>query len=336
MTDSAVAKTEEPHKIRNTLRLQPIRYLNIFFSITLSIYGAGILLITLGVRYEFSGYLVYLHYYLETPILVLFLGSVLLIGIGCLGIISSAQSIYQGIVTFGVLLFGLLMIMLTMLAVAFATLSSARKSIEDILEDHMANYTTYSSDVDYLQANLNCCGFDDFTEWNYTLGYIPGSCCDSDTVCEFADVKSLDLEGCYDALEDLVTCTINFFMLVLGILALIEVITIALTYFLARAIGDRRRRVLPSEEPAESETLEVVNNPLAVGRTLPRVKPISKNIRNGSPNPEKRFNQQVGQRPFIENYPRLPSHKNTGFYARTIVPSAPPQHIVERQNPKIF
>ncbi|XP_046744333.1 tetraspanin-9-like [Diprion similis] len=336
MTDSAVAKTENPHKTRSKLRLQSIRYVNIFFSIILMIYGVGILLLTLGVRYELSGYLVYLHYYLETPILVLFLGSVLLIGIGCLGLISSAQTIYQGIVTFGVLLFGLFMIMLTMLAIAFATLSSAQKSIEDILENHMTNYTAYSSDVDYLQANLNCCGLNDFTEWNYTLGYIPGSCCDSDTVCGFADVAALDLDGCYETLENLVTYMIYFFMLVLGILALIEVTTIALTFFLARAIGDRRRRVLPSEEPAEGERLEVINNPLAVGRTLPRVKPTPKNILTGSPNPEKRFNHRIAQPASLENYPRFPTHKNTGFYARTVVPSAPPQHLLDRRNPKIF
>lgn len=65
----------------------------------------------------------------------------------------------------------------------------------------------------------------DFTDWNSTLEYIPGSCCDSDSACGFADVLSLNEIGCYEALKSLVNYLITYLAIILGVLAILQVIS---------------------------------------------------------------------------------------------------------------
>ncbi|XP_012251673.2 tetraspanin-9-like [Athalia rosae] len=276
MTSANEERRKNAQEIEQLIRFQPLKYVHIFFSGVLIFYGVGIFLITITVRFELSNFKPYLDYYIDRPVLVLVVGSIALISLGSLGVVTSSLNLYQGIITFGVLLFGLFMFELTMGAIVLATLSSADEDLSRTLREHLGNYANYSSNVDHLQSTLKCCGFDDPTDWNSTLGYLPGSCCNSDNVCGILDAENLSLVGCYKTLQELVEFLMRYLLIILGVLAALEIVAMAITFYLARGAYRRRSRNSPSESgsdlspqtgPSVRSTV-TMHNPLAAERSI--------------------------------------------------------------------
>uniref|UniRef100_A0A6V7J2X3 Tetraspanin n=1 Tax=Bracon brevicornis TaxID=1563983 RepID=A0A6V7J2X3_9HYME len=70
---------------------------------------------------------------------------------------------------------------------------------------------------------MKCCGADDYMDWYKTVGYIPGSCCQSIAFCDENEVLKLHLGGCDSSLKNLVEYYAKIIFFVLVGLGIIEV-----------------------------------------------------------------------------------------------------------------
>ncbi|KAK0080150.1 hypothetical protein PV325_000381 [Microctonus aethiopoides] len=105
--------------------------------------------------------------------------------------------------------------------VFYCTSKTADDAMYYRLTEHIRNYSINSYDLDNVQLHLSCCGVSNFIDWNETLGFIPGSCCNSNTTCNFDNIV-LHRDGCYSALKAFLDNYTEKIIIVLTIIGFIE------------------------------------------------------------------------------------------------------------------
>ncbi|KAK0090579.1 hypothetical protein PV326_004087 [Microctonus aethiopoides] len=105
--------------------------------------------------------------------------------------------------------------------VFYCTSKTADDAMYYRLTEHIRNYSINSYDLDNVQLHLSCCGVSNFIDWNQTLGFIPGSCCNSNTTCNFDNIV-LHRDGCYSALKAFLDNYTEKIIIVLTIIGFIE------------------------------------------------------------------------------------------------------------------
>jgi len=110
-------------------------------------------------------------------------------------------------------------------------------ALRDGIENGVQNYTspTMKNQVDYIQDNLQCCGVQNYTDWETSAFYtqhnntFPSSCCHSvngttTKVCNLANKGFIYTDGCFQKLEDLLKGNLALIAGVAVAFALIQIL----------------------------------------------------------------------------------------------------------------
>ncbi|KAK0158046.1 hypothetical protein PV327_011213, partial [Microctonus hyperodae] len=163
----------------------------------------------------------YLEFHVSKPFSLLLLGSILLIGTGFLGILSGIHNWHAGLQTFVTVIFCMFISMIGLSVAFYCTSKTSDDAMYYRLSEHVRNYSINSYDLDNVQLHLSCCGVSNFIDWNQTLGFIPGSCCNSNTTCDFDNIY-IHRDGCYSALKAFLDNYIEKLNIVLSVIGLFK------------------------------------------------------------------------------------------------------------------
>ncbi|KAK0160453.1 hypothetical protein PV328_007862 [Microctonus aethiopoides] len=254
----------------------------------------------------------YLKFHVSKPLSLLLLGSILLIGTGFLGILSGINNWRAGLQTFVIIIFCMFISMVGLSIVFYCTSKTADDAMYYRLTEHIRNYSINSYDLDNVQLHLSCCGVSNFIDWNETLGFIPGSCCNSNTTCNFDNIV-LHRDGCYSALKAFLDNYTEKIIIVLTIIGFIEtnlvsnidtricVVIVSIVSSLLLVYSLKNKGHEESETDEQSVQIPRINNPLGQVTPDPNSSSLSFVIGN-VPEDNYRFPTY--------NYVRRPSERN--------------------------
>lgn len=162
------------------------------------------------------------HYTLIPAVILVVVGIVFFFGglLGCCAVIRDNKC---SLCMFGTLLLTILILLLTAGTVAYVYRGQVEgtihnKTMEVVKEKYEVNQTSLVKQVDWLQQTLQCCGADNYKDWETShwsraypgvSGIVPISCCKNESSCGItaagyakADEKYVFTNGCYNKFAD--------------------------------------------------------------------------------------------------------------------------------------
>jgi len=132
--------------------------------------------------------------------------------VGCIGAFKEQRCVLG--VYFTILLI-ILVGMVVVTALGYEYRMDVEKSVQDGIAEGLKKYgndSTFTTEVDFMQKNLKCCGMHNHTDWLNTSWHMehpnmsyPESCCEHGT-CNYHPVNGTDhnlyTRGCYHELHD--------------------------------------------------------------------------------------------------------------------------------------
>ncbi|XP_031787580.1 tetraspanin-6-like isoform X1 [Nasonia vitripennis] len=215
-------------------KLLPLKYTYIMSCVILMINGAFISIGSVMIWKNLHYFEKFVSYYTSIPILIVMIVGVIIIALSWFGIISAWLSYYCGLLMF--YMFTSLLFVSTVAGWAYLYYVSDsnlyKKNLLHTLVNATINYHFEEDAINIVQAKLQCCGVHSYADWETILGYIPGSCCESNDFCNYNNGFNVYNQGCYIALNRLIESYTLLLHLVVVITEGFFVLSISLSYYL--------------------------------------------------------------------------------------------------------
>ncbi|XP_031557196.1 tetraspanin-9-like [Actinia tenebrosa] len=198
----------------------PLRCLVLFFNFLFFVFGLILLGIGIWGELTMSDYfeLAMLdNYGINTgPRLLIAVGAIITVVsfFGCCGAWKENRCM---LIIFLVLLVILLVLEIAAAAVAYNNKDKLKKDLAKEIKSKIEKYKARDRDVDDFQEKLNCCGANDYKDWNVNVEYkqnlsVPDSCCKKVTkacgknalspVANNKTLENINQRGCYQIVLD--------------------------------------------------------------------------------------------------------------------------------------
>ena len=145
--------------------------------------------------------------YTVVPLVVLILVAVTLFILCLLGFIACFYNLKSLAILYAILLAGVIVVQLIGGTLVFSFKEDVLNELSKGFLENMPSYGTnqaYTSAIDAIQSELQCCGVNFYTDWLETLISPPQSCCKNPD-CLTIIPGSIYTEGCVDKLRDVLT-----------------------------------------------------------------------------------------------------------------------------------
>ncbi|XP_056400065.1 tetraspanin-36-like [Hyla sarda] len=171
--------------------------------------------------------------YVMLPAIIILAVAVFMFIIGLLGCISSIQESCCGLGCFITLISIIFAAGVVTLVLGLVYKDKIDPELQENMEKLFEKYdgkSLESSAVDFIQAELQCCGIQNYTSWENTTWYqnnnqtVPESCCKNKNDCQGrkSDLNKINKEGCEVKLQNVIHRAMGFSMLVILGFAVIE------------------------------------------------------------------------------------------------------------------
>lgn len=225
-----------------TLGAKAIKYflflLNLLYVIT------GIILIVVGatIRAKYTDYQQVVDPKLHSVSVFLIIVGFIIFVISFLGCCGACTENRCMILLFSFLITLILIVEICLAIVGYVYASEAKSLVENGFKTTMTSYgndTEITQEWDLWQTNLNCCGVYSYRDWTRENMTIPWSCCEgpggsNTTVCTTG--PTVHKIGCLNALIDFVQSELEHIGNATLILAIIHILSVFMSCYLARAI----------------------------------------------------------------------------------------------------
>ena len=137
--------------------------------------------------------------FLVVPLVIMVIVSLLLLLLALVGLIAGVCQVKFMYVLYAVMLIVLLILQITGAVLIGLFEGPLQDSIAEGMVNniHLYNDTSSIREVfDNIQRDLECCGINNYTDWDDNGFKIPESCCIKEETCDTSVIENINTEGC--------------------------------------------------------------------------------------------------------------------------------------------